>query len=234
MTHPANEAAMQKAMKEMKDLSIVKEISNFIKWRIYKAMSKAGVLFKYKNLLPVSQKTPMFTMGEGDTPLVKVDVLARKVGCRELYFKLEGCNPTGSFKDRGMVVAIAKAMEDGSKAIICASTGNTSASAAAYAAYSGLLPVIIIPKGKIALGKLAQAIIFGAKTIVIDGNFDEALKVVRALTEKHPIALVNSINPIVLRVKNAALRSLMISVRRRIIFIPVGNAGNITAIGRVL
>src|SRR5512139_1141111 len=107
-----------------------------------KTMVKAGVLFKYETLLPVTHQTPMFTMGEGDTPLVKVNALADKVGCRELYFKLEGCNPTGSFKDRGMVVAIAKAIEDGSKAVICASTGNTSASAAAYAAYNGLQPII--------------------------------------------------------------------------------------------
>jgi threonine synthase len=194
-------------------------------------MSKAGVLFKYKKYLPITKKTPMFTMGEGETPLVRVDVLAEMVGCAELYFKLEGCNPTGSFKDRGMVMAIAKAMEDGAKAVICASTGNTSASAAAYAAYNGLLPVIIIPKGKIALGKLAQAIIFGAKTIVIDGNFDDALKFVREITEKHPIALVNSINPYRIEGQKTAAFEVIdyLGEAPDHVFIPVGNAGNITA-----
>jgi threonine synthase len=142
-------------------------------------MAKSGVLFKYKEYLPITTRTPMFTMGEGDTPLVECDALARQVGCSKLYFKLEGCNPTGSFKDRGMVMAIAKAMEEGNRAVMCASTGNTSASAAAYAAYNGLQPIIIIPKGKIALGKLAQAIVFGAKIVMINGNFDDALKAVR-------------------------------------------------------
>jgi threonine synthase len=194
-------------------------------------MSKAGVLFRYKESLPITPKTPMFTMGEGDTPLVRVDALASQVGCKELYFKLEGCNPSGSFKDRGMVMAIAKAMENGSKAVICASTGNTSASAAAYAAYNGLLPVIIIPKGKIALGKLAQAIIFGAKTIVIDGNFDEALKFVLEITEKHPIALVNSINPYRIEGQKTAAFEVIdyLGEAPDYLFIPVGNAGNITA-----
>lgn len=194
-------------------------------------MAKAGVLFKYKDLLPLTPQTPMFTMGEGDTPLVKSDTLAKMVGCEELYFKLEGCNPTGSFKDRGMVVAIAKAMENGSKAVICASTGNTSASAAAYAAYNGLLPIIIIPKGKIALGKLAQAIIFGARTIVIDGNFDDALKAVRILCEKHPVALVNSINPYRIEGQKTAAFEIVdyLGEAPDYLFIPVGNAGNITA-----
>jgi len=194
-------------------------------------MSKAGVLFRYKDLLPLTPQTPMFTMGEGDTPLVKSATLANMVGCEELYFKLEGCNPTGSFKDRGMVVAIAKAMENGSKAVICASTGNTSASAAAYAAYNGLLPIIIIPKGKIALGKLAQAIIFGARTIVIDGNFDDALKAVRILCEKHPVALVNSINPYRIEGQKTAAFEIVdyLGEAPDYLFIPVGNAGNITA-----
>ncbi len=194
-------------------------------------MSKTGVLYRYKKYLPITRKTPMFTMGEGETPLVRVDALAKEVGCQELYFKLEGCNPSGSFKDRGMVMAIAKAMEDGSKAVMCASTGNTSASAAAYAAYNGLLPIIIIPKGKIALGKLAQAIIFGAKTIVIDGNFDEALKAVKVLTEKHPVALVNSINPYRIEGQKTASFEIVDTLGEApdYLFIPVGNAGNITA-----
>ena len=194
-------------------------------------MSKQGVLFRYKEYLPITAKTTMFTMGEGETPLVKVDVLAKVVGCAELYFKLEGCNPTGSFKDRGMVMAIAKAMEAGSKAVMCASTGNTSASAAAYAAYNGLQPIIIIPKGKIALGKLAQAIVFGAKIVMIDGNFDEALKAVRALTEKHPVALVNSINPYRIEGQKTAAFEIVDQLGEApdYLFIPVGNAGNITA-----
>jgi len=156
---------------------------------------KPGVLFKYKDFLPLTPDTPLFSLGEGDTPLVRCQGLEGEIGCGELYFKLEGCNPTGSFKDRGMVVAVAKAIEGGSKAIMCASTGNTSASAAAYAAYCGLTAIIVVPKGKIALGKLAQAIIYGAKIVTIDGNFDQALHIVRELTKKHPVTLVNSLNP---------------------------------------
>ena len=158
-------------------------------------MVKKGVLFRYKNLLPVTPSTPLFSLGEGDTPLVRSRQLEDEIGCKSLHFKLEGCNPTGSFKDRGMVVAIAKAMEEGSRAVICASTGNTSASAAAYAASLALDAIIVIPEGKIALGKLAQAIIHGAKIITIDGNFDQALSIVRSLTQKHPVTLVNSLNP---------------------------------------
>src|SRR5512137_1601086 len=124
-----------------------------------------GVLQRHKDYLPITDKTPMISLGEGETPLVKSVNLARELGVGELYFKLEGCNPTGSFKDRGMVVAVAKAMEAGSRTVMCASTGNTSASAAAYAAYAGLKAIIMIPKGKIALGKLAQAIIYGARII---------------------------------------------------------------------
>ena len=133
---------------------------------------KSGVLVRYKDLLPVTPKTPLFSMGEGDTPLVRCSRLEEEIGCGELYFKLEGCNPTGSFKDRGMVVAVAKALEAGSKTVMCASTGNTSASAAAYAAYCGLDIVIVVPKAKIALGKLAQAIVYKAKIVSINGNFD--------------------------------------------------------------
>jgi len=194
-------------------------------------MAKSGVLFKYKEYLPITTRTPMFTMGEGDTPLVECDALARQVGCSKLYFKLEGCNPTGSFKDRGMVMAIAKAMEEGNRAVMCASTGNTSASAAAYAAYNGLQPIIIIPKGKIALGKLAQAIVFGAKIVMINGNFDDALKAVRVLTEKHPVALVNSINPYRIEGQKTAAFEIVdyLGEAPDYLFIPVGNAGNITA-----
>jgi threonine synthase len=194
-------------------------------------MRKTGVLFKYKDLLPITPKTPLFSIGEGDTPLVKCDGLAGEVGCGELYLKLEGCNPTGSFKDRGMVVAVAKALEARSKAIMCASTGNTSASAAAYAAYCGLTAIIVVPEGKIALGKLAQAIVYGAKILAIDGNFDQALEIVRTLTEKHPVTLVNSLNPHRIEGQKTAAFEIIdvLGEAPDYLFIPVGNAGNITA-----
>ncbi|MCX7911471.1 MAG: threonine synthase [Dehalococcoidales bacterium] len=192
---------------------------------------KRGVLFRYRDYLPVTPATPMFTLGEGDTPLVRCDRLARRYGCGELYFKLEGCQPTGSFKDRGMVVAIAKAVEAGSRAVICASTGNTSASAAAYAAYCGLECVIVIPSGKIALGKLAQAIVHGAKIIAIGGSFDKALDIVRRLSEKHPVTLVNSLNPYRIEGQKTAAFEVcdVLGDAPDYLFLPVGNAGNITA-----
>jgi len=192
---------------------------------------KQGVLVRYKDHLPVTSKTPIFTLGEGDTPLVRCPSLEKETGCGELYFKLEGCQPTGSFKDRGMVVAVAKAVEAASQAIMCASTGNTSASAAAYAAYLGLTAVIVVPKGKIAAGKLAQAIIYGAKIVAIDGNFDQALEIVRKLTEKHPVTLVNSINPNRIEGQKTAAFEIIDALGEApdYLFIPVGNAGNITA-----
>jgi threonine synthase len=194
-------------------------------------MMKPGVLINYKDSLPVTPDTPLFSLGEGDTPLVRCHALEKEVGCGELYLKLEGCNPTGSFKDRGMVVAVAKAVETGSRAIACASTGNTSASAAAYAAHLGLRAIIIVPKGKIALGKLAQAVIHGAQIIAIDGNFDQALKLVRSLTEKHPVTLVNSINPHRIEGQKTAAFEIIdwLGDAPDYLFIPVGNAGNITA-----
>ncbi|OGO43900.1 MAG: threonine synthase [Chloroflexi bacterium RBG_16_58_8] len=192
---------------------------------------KRGVLSQYKKYLPVTRKTPLFTIGEGDTPLVRCDRLAEKYGCKELYFKLEGCNPTGSFKDRGMVVAVAKAIEEGSRAIICASTGNTSASAAAFAAYCGLQCIIIIPGGKIAMGKLAQAIVYGAKLIAVSGNFDAALSIVRKLSERHPVTLVNSLNPYRIEGQKTAAFEVVDALGDApdYLFLPVGNAGNITA-----
>ena len=194
-------------------------------------MRKTGVLFKYKDLLPITSKTPLFSIGEGDTPLVKCAGLAKEVGCGELYLKLEGCKPTGSFKDRGMVVAVAKALEAGSKAIMCASTGNTSASAAAYAAYCGLTVIIVVPEGKIALGKLAQAIVYGSKILTIAGNFDQALNIVRTLTGKHPVTLVNSLNPHRIEGQKTAAFEIIdvLGEAPDYLFIPVGNAGNITA-----
>lgn len=192
---------------------------------------KSGLLYKYKSYLPLTAATPMFSLGEGDTPLVESDKLAKKIGCRELYFKLEGCNPTGSFKDRGMVMAFAKALEDGSKAVMCASTGNTSASAAAYAAHCGITAIIIVPKGNIAQGKMAQAIIHGAKIVSIGGNFDQALAIVRQLTEKHPITLVNSVNPYRIEGQKTAAFEIVdeLGDAPDYLFLPVGNAGNITA-----
>ena len=154
-----------------------------------------GVLRKYKDFLPLTEETPILSLGEGDTPLVKSNRLGRELGCDELYFKLEGCNPTGSFKDRGMVVAIAKALEHKSRAVMCASTGNTSASAAAYGAYCDLPTYVLIPKGEVAMGKLAQAMAYGAQIIMVDGNFDAALALVRTFTSKHEVTLVNSVNP---------------------------------------
>ncbi len=190
-----------------------------------------GVLLRYRNYLPVTSFTPLITLGEGDTPLVKAVTLDKEFGCGELYFKLEGCNPTGSFKDRGMVVAIAKAVEAGNSTVICASTGNTSASAAAYGARFGRSVIVIVPKGKIAVGKFAQAIAYGARIITINGNFDQALKIVLALVEKHNIALVNSLNPHRIEGQKTAAFEIadVLGDAPDYQFMPVGNAGNITA-----
>jgi len=192
---------------------------------------KQGVLSRYRDFLPVTPATPLITLGEGDTPLVRSRILEKELGCGELYFKLEGCNPTGSFKDRGMVVAVAKAVENNSQSLICASTGNTSASAAAYGARFGLKTIVIIPKGKIARGKLAQALIYDAQIIGIKGNFDQALQIVRALTEKYPITLVNSLNPDRIEGQKTSAFEIIdeLGAAPDHLFIPVGNAGNITA-----
>jgi threonine synthase len=191
----------------------------------------AGVLRRYREWLPVTDATPLITLGEGDTPLVRSTVLEGEVGCEALYFKLEACNPTGSFKDRGMVVAVAKAIEEGRKAILCASTGNTSASASAYAARFGLAAYVIVPEGRIAQGKLAQAVAHGADIIAVDGNFDDALRLAREVTRRHPIALVNSVNPHrIAGQKTAAFEiSDALGDAPAVLAIPVGNAGNITA-----
>ena len=191
---------------------------------------KPGVLSRYREFLPITPQTPIITLGEGDTPLVRSRKLGEGIGC-ELYFKLEGCNPTGSFKDRGMVVAVAKAVEEGSEAIMCASTGNTSASAAAFGARFGLNTIVIVPKAGIAQGKLSQALIYGARIIIIDGNFDRALNIVRTLTEKHPITLVNSLNPNRIEGQKTAAFEIVdeLGDAPYMLFLPVGNAGNITA-----
>ena len=190
-----------------------------------------GVLKKYKKYLPVNSATPMITLGEGDTPLVKSNRLGIELGMDELYFKLEGCNPTGSFKDRGMVVAVAKALEAGTKAIICASTGNTSASAAAYGGRFNLSAIVLVPQGDIASGKLAQAIAYGARIVAVNGSFDQALDLVREFTRRHDITLVNSVNPHRLEGQKTAAFEIVDSLGDApdYLFIPVGNAGNITA-----
>ena len=194
----------------------------------------AGILETYRKFLPVTDATPLITMGEGNTPLVKSNRLGKELGCDELYFKLEGCNPTGSFKDRGMVVAIAKALEDGSKAVMCASTGNTSASAAAYGAYCDLPVLVLIPKGEVAMGKLAQAMAYGARILMINGNFDSALALARAYTCKHSVTLVNSVNPHRLEGQKTGAFEIIEALGDApdYLFIPVGNAGNITAYWR--
>jgi threonine synthase len=189
-----------------------------------------GLIEAYKEFLPVTSETPMLTLNEGNTPLVKLERLSKELDV-ELFVKLEGANPTGSFKDRGMVMAVAKAAESASKTIICASTGNTSAAAAAYAARAGLRCIIVIPEGKIALGKLAQAMMYGAEIISIEGNFDQALQMVRNISEEQPITLVNSVNPYRLEGQKTAAFEVcdQLGFAPDILAIPVGNAGNISA-----
>ncbi len=189
-----------------------------------------GVIATYERFLPLTPKTPRITLLEGNTPLIYLENISREFGLK-VYVKYEGANPTGSFKDRGMVVAIAKAIEEGSKAVICASTGNTSASAAAYSARTGLKSIILIPEGKIALGKLAQAMIYGAKVIQIDGNFDNCLELAKSISENYPVTLVNSLNPYRLEGQKTAAFEIIDVLGRApdYHFIPVGNAGNITA-----
>lgn len=189
-----------------------------------------GLLQTYKEYLPVNEKTPLLTLQEGNTPLVRAENLSAELDL-DIYFKYEGLNPTGSFKDRGMVMAVAKAMEEGSRTIMCASTGNTSAAAAAYAARGGLNCIVLIPNNNIALGKLAQAIVYGAKVIAIEGNFDRALEIVREITAKHPITLVNSVNPYRLQGQKTAAFEVcdQLGEAPDYLAIPVGNAGNITA-----
>jgi threonine synthase len=189
-----------------------------------------GVIEEYRDRLPVGPDMPVITLGEGGTPLVRSDVLSEATGC-QVWLKYEGANPTGSFKDRGMTLAISKAVEEGSKAVACASTGNTSASAAAYAARAGLTCAVLVPKGKIAMGKMAQTLIHGAKVMEVDGNFDAALGVARDLAERHPVTLVNSVNPFRLQGQKTGAFEVCDALGRApdCHLIPVGNAGNITA-----
>lgn len=189
-----------------------------------------GILEVYRDLLPVTSRTPMLSLCEGGTPLIEAPKLSEQLGVR-LLLKYEGLNPTGSFKDRGMVVAVAKAQEDGAESVICASTGNTSAAAAAYAARAGLRCVVLVPDGNIALGKLAQALAYGAQLVAVRGNFDEALSLVRELSVSEGVALVNSVNPYRLEGQKTAAFEIVdeLGAAPDILALPVGNAGNISA-----
>lgn len=189
-----------------------------------------GVITEYKSRLPITKSTPVVTLCEGGTPLIYACVLSEMLDGK-VWLKFEGANPTGSFKDRGMTVAISKAAEAGSKAVICASTGNTSASAAAYATKAGMTPVVLVPQEKIAMGKLAQAIAHGAKLLQVDGNFDDCLELARQLSDKYPVALVNSVNPYRIEGQKTAAFEIvdMLGFAPDIHALPVGNAGNITA-----
>jgi threonine synthase len=189
-----------------------------------------GLIERYRDRLPVTAATPVVTLHEGNTPLLPAQVLSDRTGC-DVYLKVEGANPTGSFKDRGMTVAVSRAVESGAKAIICASTGNTSASAAAYAARAGLTCAVLVPTGKIALGKLAQALVHGARLLQVSGNFDDCLSVASKLSLDYPVALVNSVNPDRLQGQKTAAFEIVEALGDApdIHCLPVGNAGNISA-----
>jgi len=192
-----------------------------------------GIIEEYRDRMPVTDATPIVTLREGGTPLIHSEYLSERTGC-EVHLKFDGANPTGSFKDRGMTMAISKAKEAGAEAVICASTGNTSAAAAAYAAKAGMTAGVIVPKGKIALGKLAQALVHGARVIQIDGNFDQALTICRQLAETEPVELVNSVNPYRIDGQRSAAWEVVDQLGRApdVHVMPVGNAGNITAYWR--
>ncbi|MET9709533.1 threonine synthase [Nocardiopsis alba] len=189
-----------------------------------------GIVEEYRDRLPVNENTPVVTLQEGGTPLLPATRVSELTGC-EVFLKVEGLNPTGSFKDRGMTMAISKAAEDGAKAVICASTGNTSASAAAYAIRAGMTCAVLVPQGKIAMGKLAQALVHGARLLQVDGNFDDCLELARKLSVDYPVALVNSVNPYRLQGQKTAAFEIVDALGDApdIHCIPVGNAGNITA-----
>ncbi|HEY4028086.1 MAG TPA: threonine synthase [Candidatus Dormibacteraeota bacterium] len=190
-----------------------------------------GVIERYRDWLPVTASTPMVTLLEGSTPLVPSRNIGPSLGLRHLYFKYEGLNPTGSFKDRGMVVAVAKAVEEGARVLVCASTGNTSASAAAYAASQRLRAIVVVPAGEIAMGKLSQALMYGAKVVALRGNFDTAFDAVRELARDYPVVLVNSVNPHRLQGQKTAAFEVVDALGDApdYLVLPVGNAGNITA-----
>ena len=189
-----------------------------------------GIIEEYRHRLPVTDATPIISLGEGGTPLIRAQVLTELTSC-EVWIKVEGANPTGSFKDRGMTMAISIAAEEGAQAVICASTGNTSASAAAYAVRAGMVCAVLVPDGKIAMGKLAQALVHGAKLLQVDGNFDDCLMLARDLSQLYPVALVNSVNPARIEGQKTAAFEIVdqLGAAPDIHCLPVGNAGNITA-----
>jgi len=189
-----------------------------------------GVIEEYRGRLPVAEGTPVVSLGEGGTPLVRSGPLSDETGC-EVWLKFDGANPTGSFKDRGMTLAISKALEEGAKAVVCASTGNTSASAAAYAAKAGLTCAVLVPKGKVALGKMAGTLVHGARVLEVDGNFDASLDVARDLAARYPVTLVNSVNPFRLQGQKTCAFEIVDSLGRApdVHCLPVGNAGNISS-----
>ena len=194
---------------------------------------KRGIIRRYFDHLPVSDATPIVTLDEGDTPLIYSERFSTEIDA-EVWLKYEGLNPTGSFKDRGMTMAISKALEEGSSAVVCASTGNTSASAAAYAARAGMICAVLIPQGNVALGKLAQALVHGARVLEIEGNFDQALELTKEMSKAHPITLVNSVNPFRIEGQKTASFEVVEALGRApdLHVMPVGNAGNITAYWR--
>jgi threonine synthase len=189
-----------------------------------------GLIEEYRDRLPVTGAMPVVTLGEGGTPLVRSDALSAETGC-DVWLKYDGANPTGSFKDRGMTLAISKAVEEGAKAVVCASTGNTSASAAAYAARAGLTCAVLVPKGKVALGKMAQTLVHGARVLEVEGNFDDALTVATDLAARYPVTLVNSVNPFRLEGQKTAAFEICDALGRApdLHCVPVGNAGNISS-----
>ena len=193
----------------------------------------AGLIDRYRGRLSLEPGDPVVTLNEGSTPLIEAPRLSERIGARA-YFKFEGANPTGSFKDRGMTVAVSRAKGRGAEAVICASTGNTAASAAAYAARAGMRGAVIVPEGKIAIGKLAQALMHGARVVALQGNFDDALRIVRELSQKHPIELVNSVNPHRIEGQKTAAFEVVEDLGEMpgALAIPVGNAGNVTAYWR--
>jgi len=189
-----------------------------------------GVIEEYRDRLPVTDDTPVVTMGEGGTPLVRSSPLSEETGC-DVWLKYDGANPTGSFKDRGMTLAISKALEEGAKAIVCASTGNTSASAAAFAAKAGMTCAVLVPKGKVAIGKMAQTLVHGARVLEVEGNFDDALELAKDLAQRFPVTLVNSVNPYRLEGQKTCAFEIVDALGRApdVHVVPVGNAGNISS-----
>jgi threonine synthase len=238
VTHTATDAALQAVVDDLRRLDSVRAVASVMRVEGRAAVTAPvlaragwrGLIEEYRDRLPVTATTPVVTLQEGATPLVPAEHLSELVGAT-VRLKVEGANPTGSFKDRGMTMAISKAVEAGSKAVICASTGNTSASAAAYAAKGGLTCAVLVPEGKIALGKLAQALVHGARLLQVQGNFDDCLDLCRELSEEYPVTLVNSVNPDRIEGQKTAAFEIcdVLGDAPELHFLPVGNAGNITA-----